>query len=109
MNKQRNRRTQRKDSHVNEPSLQQSVISFITASIGIEPPPDIAIPVSGVWAELAQDLQHDPTDEDIQKARGILALYPDSQLQGQGEALISPPNLAASLWRISGIPDLKER
>ena len=73
MNKQRNRRTQRRDRHVNESSLQQTTISFITATIGIEPPPDIAIPVSGVWAELAQDLQQDPIDEDIQIAHNYRA------------------------------------
>jgi hypothetical protein len=109
LNQQRNRRTQRRDTHVKEHSPQQTTKSFIAASIGIEPPPDIAIPVSAEWAELAQYLRQDPTDADIQKARGILALYPDSQPQGQGEVEISPPTLAASLQRISGIPDLEER
>jgi hypothetical protein len=109
LNQQRNRRTQRRDTHVKEHSPQQTTKSFIAASIGIEPPPDIAIPVSAEWAELAQYLRQDPTDEDIRTAERILEQYPDQQLQGQGEAVLSPPSLAASLQRISGILELEKR
>ena len=109
LNQQRNRRTPRRDRHVFEHTPEQTTKSFIVKSIGIEPPPNITIPVIAEWAELAQNLRQDPTDQEIRKAEGILEEYPDQQLQGQGETVLSPASLAASLWKISGMPDLEER
>lgn len=99
----------RREKAVTVQSMQQTAQSFICSSTGVHPPTDIAIPVSAQWAELVHDLRHHPSTEDMQRAKGFLDLYPDQQPQGQGEAAMSPLNLAAGLETISGVPHLEGR
>ena len=109
LTRRHDRRSQVQRRPINENTLQQTAQSFITSSIGIKPPLDIAIPVSAEWAYLALNLREDPVDEDIQAAEGIVAQFPDQLLRGQGEAVALPCDLSSNLLRISGIPNLEER
>ena len=106
------RRSQLKESPTDSvQSLQQKTLQFIADTVQSQPPSnDAIVPVSAFWAETARWLRKDPPDqEDLAEARRIFDLYPDPQPQGQGEAAMSPVDMASNLERISGILSLEKR
>ena len=106
------RRIQLKESSSDSvQSLQQKTLQFIADTVQSQPPSnDAIVPVSAFWADTARWLKKDPPDQaDIAEARRVLDLYPDPQPRGQGEAAMSPVDMASSLERISGILSLERR
>ena len=94
-------------------TLQKQTQDFIAQSVDSEAQPpseDAIIPVSAYWANTARWLRPDPTNEEEKaQAQKILDIYPDAQPQGQGEAVMSGLDMAASVERISGILSLEKR
>ena len=91
-------------------SLQKTAQSFISSNVHVEPPLDVAVPVSAHWASTARFLRQNPHDEEtLRDARLILELYPDHHPQGQGGSTMSPQDLASNIESTSGILIVEER
>ena len=93
-------------------SLNKKALTFVTKTIDSDLPSSFEIvPVSSSWAETAMFVRCVPSDpQDLKAARHIVEDFSDIHPQGEGGvAAMKPQELAATVERLSRLPNLEER